>query len=45
MIKELRARGPIPGNIIVPLEFNYYKNGIFSENDLKKIMELLMLLV
>lgn len=36
MVKELRARGPIPGNIIVPLEFNYYKNGIFSEKDLKK---------
>ena len=36
MIKELRARGPIPGNIMVPLEFNYYKNGIFSEKDLKK---------
>ena len=36
MIKELRARGPIPGNILVPLEFNYYKNGIFSEKDLKK---------
>jgi cathepsin C len=45
MIKELRARGPIPGNILVPLEFNYYKNGIFSEKDLKKIMELLILLV
>ena len=36
MLKELRARGPIPGNILVPLEFNYYKNGIFSGNDLKK---------
>ena len=36
MMKEIRARGPIPGNIIVPLTFNYYKSGIYSERPLKK---------
>ena len=35
MMKEIRARGPIPGNIKVPVEFSYYKNGIFSTNSLK----------
>lgn len=30
MIKELRARGPMPGNILVPSSFSYYSNGIFS---------------
>jgi cathepsin C len=35
MMKELRARGPIPGNIRVPYTFNYYKNGIYSEGHLK----------
>ena len=36
MMKEIRARGPIPGNIIVPLSFNVYKSGIYSEKPLKK---------
>lgn len=36
MMKEIRARGPIPGSIKVPLEFNYYKSGIFSSSELKK---------
>lgn len=36
MIKELRARGPIPGNIVVHWSFHYYKNGIFSQTSLKK---------
>jgi C1A family cysteine protease len=36
MIKELRARGPIPGNILVPYTFNYYKSGIFSHSQLVK---------
>jgi C1A family cysteine protease len=36
MMKELRRRGPIPGNIRVPFAFNYYKSGIFSESELLK---------
>lgn len=36
MIKEIRARGPIPGNIVVPWTFSYYKNGIYSTKGLKK---------
>jgi len=36
MMKELRARGPIPGNILVPASFSYYKKGIYSESQLKK---------
>jgi C1A family cysteine protease len=36
MMKELRSRGPIPGNIRVPFSFNYYKSGIFSESELTK---------
>lgn len=30
MMKELRARGPIPAEIVVPQEFFYYKEGIFT---------------
>jgi len=30
MMKELRARGPIPGNISVPWSFSYYSKGIYS---------------
>jgi cathepsin C len=36
MMKELRARGPIPGSIKVPVSFNYYKSGIFSLSALFK---------
>lgn len=36
MMKEIRARGPIPGNIKVPVEFNYYRQGIFSTSGLTK---------
>jgi C1A family cysteine protease len=36
LIKEIRARGPIPGNMSVPLGFSYYKSGIFSQNELIK---------
>jgi len=36
IMKELRARGPIPGNMTVPWTFSYYKSGIFSEKNLKK---------
>jgi C1A family cysteine protease len=36
MMKEIRANGPMPGNIRVPYTFNYYSNGIYSEKDLKK---------
>ena len=35
MMKEIRARGPIPGNIKVHWSFHYYKKGIFSKNSLK----------
>ena len=30
MMKEIRARGPMPGNILVPFSFSYYKSGIYS---------------
>jgi C1A family cysteine protease len=36
MLKEIRARGPIPGNMSVPWTFSYYKNGIFTHAHLKK---------
>jgi cathepsin C len=36
MMKEIRARGPIPGNMTVPWSFSYYRSGIFSEKTLKK---------
>lgn len=36
ILKELRARGPIPGNILVHWTFSYYKNGIFSTKPLKR---------
>jgi C1A family cysteine protease len=36
LIKEIRARGPIPGNMSVPWTFSYYKEGIFSQSSLKK---------
>ena len=29
MIKELRARGPIIGNLEPGLDFSYYKDGIY----------------
>ena len=35
MMKEIRAHGPILGNIIVPSVFSYYSKGIFSQNALK----------
>lgn len=35
MIKEIRARGPIPGNMTVPWTFSYYKSGIFSQKSTK----------
>jgi len=31
-MKEIRARGPIPGNIMVPWSFSYYKTGIFAHD-------------
>jgi hypothetical protein len=40
MMKELRARGPIAGDIVVPLGFGYYKSGIFSDDHMKQINEL-----
>jgi C1A family cysteine protease len=36
MIKEIRARGPIPGNMSVPWSFSYYKSGIYSSDVLTK---------
>ncbi len=36
MIKELRTRGLVSRNIFVPFKNNNYKNGKFSEKDLKK---------
>ena len=32
MMKELRARGPIPGNIRVPGSFMFYKGGVYSDD-------------
>lgn len=32
MVKELRARGPILGNLAVPWTFTYYKGGIFAHD-------------
>ena len=29
MMKEIRAHGPMPGNILVPWNFSYYKSGIY----------------
>ena len=36
MMKELRARGPITGNILTPFLFSFYDGGIYSENGLKE---------
>ena len=36
IMKEIRARGPIPGNMRVPWTFSYYRKGIFSEKTLIK---------
>jgi C1A family cysteine protease len=36
MMKEIRARGPIPGNMITNFTFQYYKSGIYSDKQLKK---------
>ena len=34
MVKEIRARGPIPGHIKTHWSFTYYKGGIFSTQNL-----------
>jgi C1A family cysteine protease len=39
MLKELRARGPFPGNILVPYTFNLYSHGIYSHSQLVKNSE------
>ena len=36
MVKELRARGPILGNLAVPWTFSYYKSGIFAHDHVLK---------
>ena len=38
MMKEIRARGPIVGDLEVPLSFSTYQKGIFSD-DLDKILK------
>jgi len=32
IMKEIRCRGPVVGDLEVPLSFSYYKGGIFSED-------------
>mmetsp|Transcript_7578 Transcript_7578/g.5730 ORF Transcript_7578/g.5730 Transcript_7578/m.5730 type:complete len:111 (-) Transcript_7578:295-627(-) len=32
MMREIRSRGPIIGDMEVPLSFTYYKSGIFSDD-------------
>ena len=32
MMKEIRARGPIPANMLVPWSFSYYKKGIYANH-------------
>jgi hypothetical protein len=32
MMKELRSRGPIVGELEVPMSFFYYEEGIFSDD-------------
>ena len=39
MLKELRARGPFPGNILVPYTFNLYSHGIYSHSQLVRNSE------
>jgi len=36
MMKEIRARGPMPGNITVPWTFSMYRNGVYSHSGLVK---------
>ncbi len=36
IMKELRARGPVPGNMNVPISFSFYEKGIYSQNFIKK---------
>jgi C1A family cysteine protease len=36
LIKEIRARGPLPGNMLVHWGFQYYKSGIYSSKPLVK---------
>jgi len=37
MMKELRSRGPIIGDALVPVEFFYYTSGIFSDDHAKAL--------
>ena len=42
IMKEIRARGPVSGDLLVPSTFGFYTNGIFSEDHviaLKKLQE------
>ena len=32
MMKEIRARGPIPGNLMIKHDFYYYRSGIYSHS-------------
>ena len=40
MMKEIRSRGPIVGDLQVPLSFSYYKSGIFSDEHSKILKNL-----
>jgi hypothetical protein len=37
MMQEIRSKGPIIGDIKVPMEFSYYSKGILSEDFSKKV--------
>lgn len=37
MMKELRSRGPIIGDLEVPSSFSYYTSGIFSDDHAKAL--------
>ena len=39
-MKEIRSRGPIVGDLEVPLSFSYYKSGIFSDDHSKILKKL-----
>ena len=40
MMREIRSRGPVVGDLDVPLGFSYYKEGIFSDDHIKQLKEL-----
>ena len=40
MMKEIRSRGPIIGDLEVPLSFSYYTSGVFSDDHSKAMSSL-----